>query len=156
MQPTPAKLTPSWNSILVKIFFLSIQDKTVIDFGCGRGGPAIEMAKRGAKQVIGLDIQERLLATCREKALQQLVSDRCVFSTGTETQADILISKDAFEHFADPAAILITMASLIKPNGYVLAAFGPTWWHPYGGPPVFGLPLVTFAFLGTSSNPLAR
>lgn len=116
-----------------KDFFLSIQDKTVIDFGCGRGGPAVEMAKRGAKQVIGLDIQERLLATCREKALQQSVSDRCVFSTETETQADILISKDAFEHFADPAAILVTMASLIKPNGYVLAAFGPTWRHPYGG-----------------------
>lgn len=114
-------------------FFPSIQDKIVIDFGCGRGGPAIEMAKRGAKQVIGLDIQERLLETCRAKAIAQSVSDRCVFSTQTDTLADILISKDAFEHFADPAAILVTMASLIKPNGYVLAAFGPTWLHPYGG-----------------------
>lgn len=56
----------------------------MIDFGCGRGGQAVEMVKREDKQIIGLDIQESLLATCREKALQQSVSDHCVFSTKTE------------------------------------------------------------------------
>jgi hypothetical protein len=25
------------------------------------------------------------------------------------------------------------MARLLKPKGFVLAAFGPTWLHPYGG-----------------------
>ena len=25
------------------------------------------------------------------------------------------------------------MATLLKPDGYVLAAFGPTWLHPHGG-----------------------
>lgn len=114
-------------------FFDSIQGKTVIDFGCGRGGPAIEMAERGAAEVIGLDIQERLLEICRQKATVRGVSDRCQFSASTAKKADILISKDAFEHFADPAAILQIMATLIKPSGYVHAVFGPTWLHPRGG-----------------------
>lgn len=116
-----------------KTFFETIAGKTVIDFGCGRGGPAVEMAKRGAGKVIGLDIQERLLDISRLKAQQQGVADRCVFTTTNTELADIVISKDAFEHFADPAAILKKMALLVKPEGYVLAAFGPTWLHPYGG-----------------------
>jgi hypothetical protein len=40
---------------------------------------------------------------------------------------------DAFEHFADPAEILRIMDALLKPSGEVLAAFGPTWYHPLGG-----------------------
>lgn len=114
-------------------FFNQIAGKTVIDFGCGRGGPAVEMARNGAGKVIGLDIQERLLDICRVKADQAGVSERCHFTTQSSELADILISKDAFEHFDDPAAILQIMAGLIKPRGYVLAAFGPTWLHPYGG-----------------------
>ena len=91
------------------------------------------MARNGAGKVIGLDIQERLLDICRVKADQAGVSERCHFTTQSSEPADILISKDAFEHFDDPAAILQIMAGLIKPRGYVLAAFGPTWLHPYGG-----------------------
>jgi 2-polyprenyl-3-methyl-5-hydroxy-6-metoxy-1,4-benzoquinol methylase len=33
-----------------------IADKVVLDFGCGPGREAIELARHGAKQVIGLDI----------------------------------------------------------------------------------------------------
>src|SRR6267378_2619396 len=38
-----------------------IADQVVIDFGCGEGAEAIEMARRGARRVIGVDIQERLI-----------------------------------------------------------------------------------------------
>jgi hypothetical protein len=40
---------------------------------------------------------------------------------------------DSFEHFADPAGILLIMNTLLKPAGEVLASFGPTWYHPLGG-----------------------
>ena len=36
-------------------FWKEIEGKTVIDFGCGFGDDAIEMAERGAKRVIGID-----------------------------------------------------------------------------------------------------
>ena len=36
-----------------------IADKVVIDFGCGEGAEAIEMARRGARRVIRVDIQDK-------------------------------------------------------------------------------------------------
>jgi len=36
----------------------SAAGRTVIDFGCGEGHEAIELAKIGAERVIGLDIRE--------------------------------------------------------------------------------------------------
>lgn len=113
--------------------FSLIQGKTVIDFGCGSGNQAVEMAIKGAGKVIGLDIQERLLSIGRDLAKQNSVTDRCTFTTITDELADIIISKDAFEHFSDPAAILHVMCTLLKPDGFILASFGPTWYHPYGG-----------------------
>jgi ubiquinone/menaquinone biosynthesis C-methylase UbiE len=114
-------------------FFRSIEGKTVIDFGCGRGNQSVEMAQKGAAKVIGIDIQEQCLETGIKRARQLGVSDRCFFTKNYNELADVVISKDAFEHFSDPAEILQIMASLLKPRGYVLAAFGPTWLHPYGG-----------------------
>lgn len=115
-------------------FFDRIKGKTVVDFGCGPGTQAVEMAVMGAGRVVGLDIQQRALVSAAELARRHSVSDRCTFATGTgEKTADIIISKDAFEHFSDLPAILSQMSLLLKPGGYVLAAFGPTWLHPYGG-----------------------
>ena len=50
-----------------------IADKTVLDFGCGHGREAIEVARHGAKHVIGLDIQEKHLMT-RARTRLPLVS----------------------------------------------------------------------------------
>jgi 2-polyprenyl-3-methyl-5-hydroxy-6-metoxy-1,4-benzoquinol methylase len=46
-----------------------ILGKTIIDFGCGEGVEAVEMAQKGAKRVIGMDIREDMLQTARQKAL---------------------------------------------------------------------------------------
>jgi SAM-dependent methyltransferase len=110
-----------------------IVGKTVVDFGCGVGTDAIEMAKRGAAHVIGLDIREDVLETGRRHAAALGLSDRCEFATTTKEPADIIVSIDAFEHFADPAGILRIMSRLLRPGGEVFISFGPTWLHPLGG-----------------------
>lgn len=114
-------------------FFDRIRDRTVIDFGSGEGKQSVEMARRGARRVIGLDILERRFPEARRHAESLGVADRCEFTTRTEEPADFIVSKDAFEHFEDPAAVLRQMSGLLKPDGRVLASFGPTWLHPYGG-----------------------
>jgi SAM-dependent methyltransferase len=119
--------------LLGEEFFERIQDKVVIDFGCGEGGDSVEMAERGARRVIGLDLREEVLGPARQKALKAGVQDRCVFATSTSEQADVVISVDAFEHFDDPAGILRIMHSLLRPGGIVFVSFGPTWYHPLGG-----------------------
>jgi 2-polyprenyl-3-methyl-5-hydroxy-6-metoxy-1,4-benzoquinol methylase len=94
-----------------------IRGKVVVDFGCGKGTEAIELAQRGAQHVYGVDILERWLATAREEAAK--VSCHNVFF-GEEVpshSADVIISIDAFEHFEDTAAVLETMATMLKPGG---------------------------------------
>lgn len=109
-----------------------IQGKTVIDFGCGTGGETVEMALRGA-EVIGIDIVDCHLTEARKLAEQAGVADHCMFTRKTERKADVVISVDAFEHYEDPLAVLKQMAGLLKSEGKVIAAFGPTWYHPLGG-----------------------
>ena len=113
-----------WNEIV---------DKIVIDFGCGEGSEVIEMARHGARNVIGLDIQEKLLEIGRERASKEGLSEKCIFELETNEKADLITAIDSFEHFGDPSSMLATMSRLLKPSGCVLVAFGPTWYHPFGG-----------------------
>jgi SAM-dependent methyltransferase len=115
-------------------FWTDIADKVVIDFGCGEGTEAIEMAQHGARRVIGLDIQEQLLLVARERAAKlENVSNKCIFASETNEKADVITAIDSFEHFTDPSSILEKMSLLLRPTGCVLVAFGPTWYHPLGG-----------------------
>ena len=113
--------------------FAKIAGKVVIDFGCGEGSETIEMAEKGAKRALGVDIREDSLETARQKALQAGVQGHCQFVSSTNELADIIVSLDAFEHFADPAEVLCSMNALLQPAGEVLVSFGPTWYHPLGG-----------------------
>ncbi|MBK1674844.1 hypothetical protein CKO35_16430 [Ectothiorhodospira shaposhnikovii] len=113
--------------------FERVRGKDVIDFGCGVGIQAIELAKAGAKSVTGVDIREHALSEARTNAIKAGVADRCEFVSRIERSADVILSKDAFEHFPDPEAVLDEMRQRLKPDGKILAAFGPTWYHPYGG-----------------------
>src|SRR5438105_1332099 len=44
-----------------------VKDKRVLDVGCGYGGTCIYVAERGAKRVVGIDIDEERLETAKEK-----------------------------------------------------------------------------------------
>lgn len=115
-------------------FLDRLQGKTVMDFGCGDGVQSVTIARQVPDcRVIGLDIQPRFLEKARARAVRCGVADRCHFAESTRERADVIISIDAFEHFSDPGGILETMSELLKPGGEVMASFGPTWLHPYGG-----------------------
>lgn len=110
-----------------------IRDRTVIDFGCGEGLETLDLVRHGAGKVTGLDIRESVLDTATRNARAAGLDDRCEFSMSTASQADVVVSIDAFEHFGDPAGVLAVMYGLLKPGGIVIASFGPTWYHPRGG-----------------------
>lgn len=110
-----------------------LEGKHVVDFGCGAGAESIEMVQRGARRVTGIDILEPLLDRAREAARKAGVAERCRFAREIDEPADMVVSLDGFEHFAEPAAVLDLMRRLLKPSGRVLLAFGPTWLHPLGG-----------------------
>jgi SAM-dependent methyltransferase len=110
-----------------------IKGKDVLDFGCGVGAEAVEMASE-AHSVYGLDILTASLEKARQRAEAAGVSHKCTFgSTAPSHPIDAIISLDSFEHFGDPADILRTMYTLLRPGGQVLVSFGPPWKHPLGG-----------------------
>jgi len=122
----------SVSDFLGKEFLGNIQGMSVIDFGCGFGEQAMEIARAGAERVIGIDIRSDVLEVAREKAKRARLSN-CFFVTETDLKADVIISIDSFEHFADPSKILEVMTRLLNTSGRVFVSFGPTWLHPLGG-----------------------
>ena len=130
-----------------------LADKTVLDFGCGPGIDSVDMARHGVPRVIGLDIREDTLKKARLAAEQGGVADSCVFTTKTDEKVDVIVSLDAFEHFADPLAMLETMRTLLKDRGYILTCFGPTWYHPLGG---HGFSIFPWAHLLFTESVLMR
>ena len=105
--------------------------KVVVDFGCGDGTDCIDVAKHGAARVIGLDVRKDHLSVARDLARQ--AGADMEFTTPTSEKADIILSLNSFEHYAEPDKVLRTMAEMLKPGGYVLVSFGPLWLHPLGG-----------------------
>ncbi len=123
-----------------------VAGKVVIDFGCGAGSEAIDMARQGARRVIGVDTMEPLLKIAAHAAETEGVADRCLFTTATDEKADVILSMDAFEHFEEPEEVLLHMRSLINENGRALVCFGPTWYHPLGGHIFSVFPWAHFVF----------
>jgi SAM-dependent methyltransferase len=110
-----------------------LDDATVLDFGCGYGEEAIEMASV-ARAVYGIDIVPRYLDAARKRAQEAGVAHKCTFGTvAPDSPVDVVVSLDSFEHFGDPLAILELMYQFLRPGGQVITSFGPTWYHPLGG-----------------------
>src|SRR5579885_287753 len=65
-------------------FLKQVRGKTVRDFGCGEGAEAIDLARFGARRVIGLDIRDDLLNTATERAREAGVGDICCFTRQTD------------------------------------------------------------------------
>jgi SAM-dependent methyltransferase len=120
-------------TLLGPSLFHKTRGKTVIDFGCGYGDQTIELAKRGAKLVIGLDIRAEVLEVARTKASGLPNVRFCTPQQCPRGSADFVISLDSFEHFANPSAVLDLVNDLLRPGGELLASFGPPWKHPLGG-----------------------
>jgi len=110
-----------------------VRGKDVLDFGCGPGTEAVEVAEHGANHVVGLDLRQKWINAATELAVAHGVDHKCYFAQTWDGQVDVILSVDSFEHFEDPAAILRRMRELLKPTGCVIASFGPTWYHPLGG-----------------------
>ena len=111
----------------------AIRGKRVVDFGCGEGADAIELARFGAARVVGVDIQPRFLAIASAAAKAAGLEHVVSFAQEMTSKVDAVVSIDAFEHFDNPAEILALVANMLELDGRFYVSFGPTWYHPLGG-----------------------
>jgi len=114
-----------------------IIDQTILDFGCGPGWQAVAMHKEwGARQVVGIDINDHWLALGQALAEQENCGGSVLFSKEIPEQFngkfDVAMSIGSFEHFEDPALVLARLSKAIKPGGRVVVTFAEPWYSHSG------------------------
>lgn len=108
-----------------------IQGRTFLDVGCGTGRYALEFARRGARRVVGIDIAEKMLAVCEQRAREEHLEDRCTFvhtdltQYQPETQFDVCIGIGLFDYIREPLPVLIEMREVV--NDRAIMSF-PRFW----------------------------
>ena len=114
-----------------------IERKAVIDVGCGPGYYCIALAKRGARDVLGIDFAEKMTDLATENAKRAGVLGRCRFVT-----ADFLACafQDGFDHSIvmgfmdyarDPRQVIQKVVSLTRRRAFFSfpAAGGVLAWQ---------------------------
>jgi len=95
-----------------------LQDKVVIDFGCGSGILAIAALKLGAKRVIGIDIDPQAITASRDNAQRNNVSEQLELYLPADLPDGILADVLVANILAGPLRELSgSIEALIKDQG---------------------------------------
>ncbi|MGA3020067.1 MAG: methyltransferase domain-containing protein [Bryobacteraceae bacterium] len=117
-----------------------VTGKRVLDIGCGVGGRCAYLARRGAAQVVGIDINAAEIELAKQvcakvqpelmPAIQFLVSreDTALPEIG---QFDLVLLVDAMEHVVSPPSILRLAYDYVRPGGK--CCFNTIGWYNYHG-----------------------
>jgi SAM-dependent methyltransferase len=118
---------------------LSFEGRSLLDFGCGGGHTCVLAAERGARRVLGVDIQGVTFAEKQVRTHYPNLADRIEFrqiesaeDIGDE-RFDVVLSKNTFEHVEDPERYVADMTRLLAPGGELVIGFSALWKSPYGG-----------------------
>ncbi|EPG38537.1 3-demethylubiquinone-9 3-O-methyltransferase [Acinetobacter colistiniresistens] len=109
----------------IKSIANGIQDKKILDVGCGGGILAESMARYGA-DVLGIDLGEQSIQVARNHAIMENIHNLEYRTIAVEElakispqQYDIITCMELLEHVPNPAAIVQSCAQLVKPHGLV-------------------------------------
>ena len=98
----------------------SIRDKRVLDIGCGYGWHCRYFAEMGAKEVVGIDISEKMIARAREMTNDPRISYSVVALedfTNEPHSFDLVISSLALHYVSDLKVAFSNVNSLLKTGG---------------------------------------
>jgi 2-polyprenyl-3-methyl-5-hydroxy-6-metoxy-1,4-benzoquinol methylase len=108
-----------------------VEGRTFLDVGCGNGLYSLELARRGAAKVVGLDIAEKMIARCEEASRREGLEERCEFhhtdllAWDTDRTFDVSFGIGLFDYVADPLPVLSKMQQLT--NDVSIMAFPRLW-----------------------------
>jgi ribosomal protein L11 methyltransferase len=111
---------PTTSLCLTWLDSIDLNNKVVVDFGCGSGILGIAALKLGAKEVIGIDIDPQALQASEENATRNKVNDRLSLylpQHQPELKADIVIANI----LAGPLKELVdTISNYCKKDGQLV------------------------------------
>ena len=104
--------------------YTDIEEKRIVDVGCGGGILSEGLAKHGA-DVTGIDLSEELIDVADLHGLEsgirvhyQKISAEAFAEQKTE-DFDLVTCMEMLEHVPDPGSIVAACAKMVKPGGYV-------------------------------------
>lgn len=109
----------------------SYQPSSVLDAGCGTGRVAIELARRGI-DVVGIDLDEPMLATARQKApeltwlMGDLLDATITGADGSPHRFEIVALAGNVMIFLEPGTegvVVANMSRHVEPGGRLIAGF---------------------------------
>ena len=116
--------------------------QTLVDVGCGRGGPALWMARETGARLVGVDFSSVAVQQATARAAELGLAGQARFvvgsfaDTGLEADsADGAMSEDAIQYVPDKRAALAEAARILRPGGrLVFTAFELDPEHVVGLP----------------------
>jgi ubiquinone/menaquinone biosynthesis C-methylase UbiE len=107
--------------------------QTLVDLGCGRGGPGLWLAREADVSLVGVDFSSVAIDQATQRAALFGLADRARFVVGDLTRtglpgasADAAVSIDAFHFAADPSAAAAEARRVLRPAGRLVL----TNWQP--------------------------
>jgi cyclopropane fatty-acyl-phospholipid synthase-like methyltransferase len=102
--------------------------KTLLDVGCGAGGPALRIAAKTGCSVVGIDVHEQAVVTASSLAAQRGLAERsefrCANAAGplpfSDASFDAITCIDAINHLSDRPRVIAEWARLLKVGGRLL------------------------------------
>jgi ubiquinone/menaquinone biosynthesis C-methylase UbiE len=106
---------------------INLENKTILDYGCGRGDETLKYIKNGAKKVIGIDISPIYIADAQNKAVEKgFTPEQCKFLSMdahklefAEDSFDLVIGQGILHHL-EPEIALGEIYRVLKKDGIVV------------------------------------
>lgn len=98
-----------------------LDDRLVVDVGCGTGRLLAELTRHGARAV-GLDRDPAMLAVAAPRAAGRLIRADAAALPLPDGVADAAVAVAVLEFTTDPAAVLAELARITRPGGVVVVA----------------------------------
>jgi len=99
--------------------------KSLLDIGCGIGGPAFHLVQHHGATVTGIDLEAPLIARAVEQAEALGIGDRTTFKTVEigplpypDNSFDLVFSSGAFTQTEDKSGMFAEVKRVLKPGGW--------------------------------------
>ena len=119
---------------------------TLVDLGCGRGGPALWMARETGARLVGVDFSAVAIEQAKVRAAELGMAGQAQFVVGTFADtgleanvADGAMSEDALQYVPDKRAAVAEAARILRPGSRLVFTAFELDPSRAAGLPVFGV-----------------